>query len=181
MAHSDACQIFIEEQIKEGLAQGKNPYSIGKELTAMIERMFEASIPVETLRTRARRMKGTLHYKKSDTGQMTSPPSTPENHAENQQKAANHEIVTPHESMKNPEKAAKQVLRDEKGHFIKPPHSPGRPPKHKQFEFDPLLNRHSDAMYFATIAISQLRRIMADDPDRVEALQKVKDWITENM
>ena len=77
MAHSEACQLFIEQQIKEGLAEGKSAYSIGKELTAMIARMFEASIPAETLRTRARRIKGTLNYKKPHTGQMTAPPITP--------------------------------------------------------------------------------------------------------
>lgn len=56
MAHSEACQLFIEEQIKEGLEAGKTPYSIGKELTAMIERHFEASIPQDTLKKRAQRM-----------------------------------------------------------------------------------------------------------------------------
>jgi hypothetical protein len=55
MAHSEACQLYIEEQIKEGLEAGKTPYSIGKELTAMIERIFEASIPSGTLERRARR------------------------------------------------------------------------------------------------------------------------------
>lgn len=55
MAHSEACQLFIEEQIKEGLDAGKTPYSIGKELTAMIEKYFEASIPPRTLEQRARR------------------------------------------------------------------------------------------------------------------------------
>jgi hypothetical protein len=57
MAHNEACQLFIEQQIKEGLEEGKTPYSIGKELTAMIEKMFEASIPVKTLQSRAWREK----------------------------------------------------------------------------------------------------------------------------
>jgi hypothetical protein len=34
MAHQEACQLFIEQEIKEGLAQGETPYSIGKELAA---------------------------------------------------------------------------------------------------------------------------------------------------
>ena len=49
MAHQEACQLYIEQEIKEGLAQGKTPYSIGKELTAMIEKMFETSIPPDTI------------------------------------------------------------------------------------------------------------------------------------
>jgi hypothetical protein len=40
MAHSEACQLFIEEQIQVGLAQGKTSYSIGKELTKMIDEDF---------------------------------------------------------------------------------------------------------------------------------------------
>ena len=60
MAHSEACQLFIEEQIREGLAEGKTPYSIGKELTAMIERLFEASIPAKTIAKRAEREKTKL-------------------------------------------------------------------------------------------------------------------------
>jgi len=60
MAHSEACQLYIEQQIKEGLAVGKTPYSIGKELTAMVERLFEASIPHDTLERRAERAKKKL-------------------------------------------------------------------------------------------------------------------------
>jgi hypothetical protein len=51
------------------LAQGKTPYSIGKELSAWIEKLFETSIPAETIRTQARRAKGTL--RSNDQGQTT--------------------------------------------------------------------------------------------------------------
>jgi len=70
MAHSEACQLFIEEQIKEGLAEGKTPSSIGKELAALVEKWFETSIPSETLRSRAR------HIQKK-RGEITAPPTTP--------------------------------------------------------------------------------------------------------
>jgi hypothetical protein len=59
MAHQEACQLYIEQEIKDGLAQGKNPSSIGRELTAMIERLFEAHIPARTIEQRARRIDAT--------------------------------------------------------------------------------------------------------------------------
>jgi len=60
MAHSEACQLFIEQQIEEGLQEGKTPYSIGKELSSWVEKLFETKIPANTLRVRADRMKETL-------------------------------------------------------------------------------------------------------------------------
>jgi len=55
MAHNEACQLFIEEQIKEGLAEGKKPSTIGKELSAWTKRLWEANIPSKTLAKRAER------------------------------------------------------------------------------------------------------------------------------
>jgi len=55
MAHHEACQLFIEQQIKEGLSEGKSPYSIGKELAVWVGKLFEASIPANTLIRRAER------------------------------------------------------------------------------------------------------------------------------
>ncbi len=48
------------------------PYSIGKDLTVCVEKLFETSIPPETIRTRARRIK-------ERGGQITTPPTTPLN------------------------------------------------------------------------------------------------------
>jgi len=56
MAHSEACQLFIEQQIDEGLQEGKTPYLIGKDLSVWIEKLFEAKIPPRTLEQRARRI-----------------------------------------------------------------------------------------------------------------------------
>lgn len=78
MAHSEACQLFIEEQIKEGLEAGKTPYSIGKELTAMIERLFEASIPAETLKKRAQRMQAKIGTNVPIPPTSCNPPQIPE-------------------------------------------------------------------------------------------------------
>jgi len=152
MAHSEACQLFIEEQIKEGLAAGKTPHSIGKELTSVIKKYFEAIIPAEAIRSRARRMK------KSGTGQMTSPPTTPTNHSEIQEKRHN------------------QVLTDDKGKFKKgTAPGPGRPPK-----YETPVEPYSCALQMASIAISQLSRIRRGDPKRKEAFQEVINWINDN-
>lgn len=60
MAHSEACQLYIEQEIEEGLRKGKTPYSIGKELAGWVERLFEAKIPEKTLRKRAERSRNKL-------------------------------------------------------------------------------------------------------------------------
>jgi len=103
MTHSEACQLFIEQEIKEGLAQGKTPYSIGKELTAMVEKMFEVTIPADTLRKRAGRIGTNVHT-----------PATP---------------LTPSEI---PEKPVNQQVRNEAGAFVEgTAPGPGRPPKYQ--------------------------------------------------
>ena len=151
MAHSEACQLFIEQQIKEGLAAGKNPYSIGKELTVMIEKYFEASIPSETIRSRAR------HIQKK-AGEITTPHITPSNRTKNLDKRVN------------------QVVIDAKGKFTEgTAPGPGRPLKYEK-----PIEPYSCALQMATIAISQLSRIMKDDPKREEAFQAVIKWINDN-
>ena len=55
MANREACELYIEQQIEEALEEGKTPYSIGKEISSMIERIFETKIPARTLEQRARR------------------------------------------------------------------------------------------------------------------------------
>lgn len=52
---SEACQVFIEQEIEEGLKKGRTPYSIGKELSSWVEKLFEAKIPPRTIEQRARR------------------------------------------------------------------------------------------------------------------------------
>ena len=60
MANREACELYIEQQIEEALEDGKTPYSIGKELSAMIERIFETKMPPKTLESRASRHKAKL-------------------------------------------------------------------------------------------------------------------------
>jgi hypothetical protein len=52
---AEACQLYIEQEIKDGLTQGKQPADIGRELSVWVEKIFEAKIPARTLEQRARR------------------------------------------------------------------------------------------------------------------------------
>jgi DNA modification methylase len=53
----EACQLFIEQEIETGLKQGRTPYSIGKELSTWVEKLFEAKIPPKTIEKRAERIR----------------------------------------------------------------------------------------------------------------------------
>jgi hypothetical protein len=61
------------------LAQGKTPYSIGKELSSWVEKLFETSIPPETLKSRAARIQKQI-------GSNEPNPTTPVNHSETLEK-----------------------------------------------------------------------------------------------
>ena len=56
MANREACELYIEQEIKDSLEQGKKPYSIGKELSAWVERLFEVNISPHTIERRAERL-----------------------------------------------------------------------------------------------------------------------------
>jgi hypothetical protein len=56
MANREACELYIEQEIKAGLKEGKKPYSIGKEIAAWVEKVFEVNIKPNTLIRRAERM-----------------------------------------------------------------------------------------------------------------------------
>ena len=56
MANREACELYIEQQIKEELAQGKKPWTIGKELSKWVEKLFEVTINPNTLTQRAKRI-----------------------------------------------------------------------------------------------------------------------------
>lgn len=59
MANREACELYIEQEIDLALQEGKKPYSIGKEIAGMVERLFEAKMSPNTLKTRAyRQQKG---------------------------------------------------------------------------------------------------------------------------
>ena len=70
MANREACELFIEQEIKDALAQGKKPYSIGKELSAWVEKLFETNIPADTLRKRAERIGTNVHSQSTNENSL---------------------------------------------------------------------------------------------------------------
>jgi hypothetical protein len=68
--NQEACQLYIEQEIQDRLAKGETPYSIGKDLSVWIEKLFEASIPATTIEKRAERMKNP-----TNVGKSTTPPN----------------------------------------------------------------------------------------------------------
>lgn len=55
MANQEACELYIEQQIQEGLDEGQTPYYIGHHLSKWIEKLFGAKINPETIKSRAYR------------------------------------------------------------------------------------------------------------------------------
>lgn len=60
MANKDACEIFIEQEIDDGLQQGKTAHSIGKDLSDWIGKLFQAKIKPATIAKRAQRRRNKL-------------------------------------------------------------------------------------------------------------------------
>ena len=57
MANREACELYIEQEIKDALEQGKKPYTIGHEIAAWIEKVFELNIKPTTIEKRAERIR----------------------------------------------------------------------------------------------------------------------------
>lgn len=53
----EACQLFLEQEIEQGLEEGKTPYTIGKDLSVWIEKLFKTTVNPSTIERRARRYK----------------------------------------------------------------------------------------------------------------------------
>ena len=77
MANREACEVFIEQEIETGLEEGKTPYSIGKELSDWIAKLFEVRISPRTLESRAYR-KNTSNEAKESKTPKTIEDTTPE-------------------------------------------------------------------------------------------------------
>ena len=60
MAKHEACELYIEQQIKEGLEKGETPYYIGKTLSDWISELFDAKINPKTITKKAERQKKKL-------------------------------------------------------------------------------------------------------------------------
>ncbi len=57
LAKQEACQLFIEQEIEEGLEKGKTAYLIGKEVAEWIQKVFQARIEPSTIEKRAQRIR----------------------------------------------------------------------------------------------------------------------------
>ena len=51
----EACELYVEQEIEAGLKEGKTPYSIGKEISDWIGKLFEVKVPPKTIESRAYR------------------------------------------------------------------------------------------------------------------------------
>ncbi len=49
MANKEACEVYIEQQIEEGLADGKPPAKIGKEVASWVGKLFQTTIASRTI------------------------------------------------------------------------------------------------------------------------------------
>ena len=71
MANREACELYIDQEIETGLEEGKTPYSIGKDLSDWVAKLFEVRIKPNTLRMRAVRHKEkvctNVHERLNDT------------------------------------------------------------------------------------------------------------------
>jgi len=73
MANQEACELWIEQEVVEGLAAGKKPYVIGKEVSGWVAKLFDAKIKTKTLAQRAYRMrdKNSTNVEKEQTQEKT--------------------------------------------------------------------------------------------------------------
>lgn len=55
MALNEACQLWIEQEIDAGRANGENPHAIGKRVAQEIKKLFETKMNPRTIEQRARR------------------------------------------------------------------------------------------------------------------------------
>jgi len=100
--YQEACQLFIEQEIDKGLAEGKSAYSVGKDIAQWVEKMFGRAVKPQTIQK--------AMLRKEERDNVTSD-STPENQKEIEEK---------------PDKP----IRDGKGLFKEgTTPGPGRPPK----------------------------------------------------
>lgn len=76
MANREACELYVEQEIASALKDGKKPYTIGKELSDWVLKLFEVRLKPDTIKKRAQR-----HQKKIGTNvpKKSKPTETIEN------------------------------------------------------------------------------------------------------
>ena len=138
MANREACEVYIEQEIKESLAAGKKPWTIGKELSKWVEKLFEVTINPRVIERRAERI----------------------NNATN--------VVKKSKPIETIEYSQPAIIENRKSQGGGARDGAGRP----KVVVEPV----SDAWTYSQMAISQLDRIKACDPHRVEALNQVIEY-----
>lgn len=53
----EACQLYIEQEIDEGLKQGKTPYTVAKEIIPWLQKLFDVRVNPKTIESKAYRKK----------------------------------------------------------------------------------------------------------------------------
>jgi hypothetical protein len=156
MANREACELYIEQEIKAGLEKGKKPYSIGQDLSAWIEKLFEVNIKPRTIEQRVRRIE-------IENATNVANDSTHLNDSEKEE--------------------IKEIKRAKDGTLRGGTREGAGRPKKKRPQSQPINhqtesnNPYTDADLFARTAILHLERIDDDDPNALEALDKVSNWI----
>jgi hypothetical protein len=167
VAVHEACQVWIEQRIKEELDSGdeRSLREIGRVIAAEIEKMFEAKVNPRAVEKRAERMIATNvapsesldapTVKHGDTGDILREVERKVRAGKSIREAAG-EVA---DSIgKNPETVRKAYTREAE--------KVGDPAKASQ------------AMNIVGYAISQLERLTKSDPKWEDAINKLESWIT---
>jgi hypothetical protein len=175
MANREACEVYIEQEIKDSLAAGKKPWTIGKELSKWVEKLFEVTINPRTIEERARKVreKVTLNNVKESKPieficEICSEIFDVEVwHCEN----CDHHWqlhLKNCSNCHNPRFKTPLIIENRKPQGGGKREGAGRP----KVVVEPV----SDAWRYSQMAISQLDKIKAGDPNRVESLNQVIEY-----
>jgi len=74
--YEEACQLYIEQEIEEGLKQGKTAYSVGMEISKWVEKFFGRKVKADTIKKKMLRMKTRDNVPKpKPTPKLPTPPA----------------------------------------------------------------------------------------------------------
>lgn len=165
MAINEACQVWIEQRIKEELEGGgeKSLREIGRVIAAEIEKVFEAKVNPITIYSKVRESKI-----KSDGFQ--SPVENPD--APTVKRGDSGDIVREVERKVRAGKSIREAAGEVAENFGKNPETVR---KAYNRVGDPA--RASQAFDIVGFAIAQLERLNRNDPKCEEALLKLETWI----
>lgn len=191
MAISEVCQVWIEQRIEDELKKDQDSITsfrkIGREIAEEIERLFEIKVKPRGIESKARRMAAPngapatttedCKEKSGFTGFTKSTLPLVEKEIKNG-KSERKAVKIVAEKTGNSEETIRTALKREKAYQEEK--------EEKKKEEEPPLKYPqkpqpiAEGKYFATIAISQLKRIDKDDLERKEAFRMVINWIKEN-